>query len=108
METQTRKTRKSSLHKMQLTAVVEGLQHFAVNALVGLPIRMRYEYIDITTRGFSPTEGATRYCHQVWVNGLSSIPHLHKTVAIIISQNPTSKQESCHFHTKSRETEEII
>ena len=58
---------------MELTTVMEDLQHFAENPLVGLAIRMRYKHVDISTRGLSSAVGATRHRNQAWVYGLGSI-----------------------------------
>lgn len=62
---------------------METLQDFGKNTLVGLAIRMRYEYVNISTCGLSSSVGAARHGHQVWVYSQSSILHLHRTQAVI-------------------------
>lgn len=91
---------------------MEALQDFGENTLVGLAIRMRYEYVNISTRGLSSSVRAARHGHQVWVYSQSSILHLHRTQAVIHLSfilslwlrgvGPTNKESLGIFQLKSQ------
>lgn len=50
---------------------------------MGLAIRVRYEYVNISACGLASTVGAACHGHQAWVYMQSSILHLRGTADII-------------------------
>lgn len=58
---------------------MEGLQHFAEDALVRLAVGMRDKHVHVAARGLPPAVGATSHRHQARIDGQHGILHLHIT-----------------------------